>query len=231
MRKAVPQHLIFDADDTLWENNIYFEAAFDRFCDYLSHSSLELQQIRAVLDEIEAANAKVHGYGARNFARNLEECYHRLAEQHISERDLDVIRDLAHAILERPIELLDGVAETIEELASRHELTLFTKGDPKEQRLKIDRSGLGAHFSYAAIVKEKNEHAYRELAQERGFQSDRTWMIGNSPKSDINPALAIGLNAIYVPHPRTWRLEHEDVPESHPRLMRVERLRELTKYF
>ena len=224
------QHLIFDADDTLWENNIYFEAAFDRFCDFLAHSAMAPQDIRAVLDEIELANSKIHGYGSRNFARNLAECYRHLAERPISPSDLATINEFAHSILERPIELLPGVAETVAALSSRHELTIFTKGDPEEQRLKIDRSGLAPHFAHAAIVKEKNEPAYRRLTAERGFVPERTWMIGNSPKSDINPALAIGLNAVYVPHPRTWSLEHEDVPESHPRLLRIERITELTTY-
>lgn len=224
------QHLIFDADDTLWENNIYFEAAFDRFCEYLDHSSLSPAEVRAVLDEIERTNAKVHGYGCRNFARNLVECYQQLAERNISDRDLEAVMGFAHVILDQPIELIDGVAETIAELAGRHELTIFTKGDPEEQRIKIDRSGLSPHFAHAAIVREKNESAYRQLTTERGFDLEKTWMIGNSPKSDINPALAVGLNAVFVPHPRTWGLEKEPVPENHPRLLRIERITELTRY-
>jgi putative hydrolase of the HAD superfamily len=225
------QHLIFDADDTLWENNIYFEAAFDQFCGYLAHSSMSPEEIRAVLDDIEIANAKVHGYGSRNFARNLAACYEKLSQHPISDADLATVQDFAHAILEQPIELLAGVAETVAELSSRHELTMFTKGDPDEQRIKIDRSGLAEHFVHAAIVKEKNQAAYRVLAEERGFECSKTWMIGNSPKSDINPALAAGLNAVYVPHPRTWTLEHEAVPEFHPRLLRVERISDLAAHF
>ena len=225
------QYLIFDADDTLWENNIYFEAAFGQFCKYLSHSSMSPEEVRAVLDEIEIANSKIHGYGSRNFARNLAICYERLAERHIAESDRKIVMDFAHSILEKPIELLEGVEETIADLASRHELTIFTKGDPEEQRIKIERSGLTPYFAHAAIVKEKNEQAYRDLATARGFNGDRTWMIGNSPKSDINPALAVGLSAVYVPHPRTWRLEHEDVPEQHPRLITIKRIRELVGIF
>ncbi len=225
------QHLIFDADDTLWENNIYFEAAFDEFCDFLAHSSLSPEEVRAVLDEIEIANARVHGYGSRNFGRNLAACYQKLSEHRIAEADLVRVKEFAHAILEKPVELLSGVAETVAELSSRHELTIFTKGDPDEQRMKIDGSGLASHFAHAAIVKEKNQVAYCVLAEERGFDRDRTWMIGNSPKSDINPALAAGLNAVYVPHPRTWSLEHEHVPDFHPRLLRVERIADLTNHF
>lgn len=231
MYMSTRQHLIFDADDTLWENNIYFEEAFGQFCAYLAHSSMTPAQIRAVLDEIEIANAKVNGYGSRSFARNLTACLQHLAEREISERDLDVVMDFAHAILDRPLELLPGVEDTIAELSSRHELTLFTKGDPEEQQLKIDRSGLGRYLHHAAIVKEKHAEAYRQLAQERVFRLEKTWMIGNSPKSDINPALAAGLSAVYVPHPRTWTLEHEPVSDSHPRLLRLERIEELKSYF
>src|SRR5208283_1815171 len=178
------QNLIFDADDTLWENNIYFEDAFEQFCDYLAHSSMSPQQVRQVLDEIEIVNAKVYGYGSRNFARNLAACFQHLVERDISQRDLEVVMDFAHHILEKPIELIEGVEDTVAVLSTRHELTLFTKGDPEEQRLKIDRSGLGSYFQHTAIVKEKNESAYRQLAAEREFEPERTWMIGNSPKSD-----------------------------------------------
>lgn len=225
------QHLIFDADDTLWENNIYFEEAFDRFCEFLSHSSMTSQQVRAVLDDIEILNAKVHGYGSRNFARNLVQCFEDLVERDIAPDDLETVKQFAYEILERPVELIEGVEDTIAELADRHELTLFTKGDPEEQRLKIDGSGLAGYFQHAAIVKEKNEAAYRELALARGFDVRRTWMIGNSPKSDINPALAAGLSAVFVPHERTWGLELQALPKEHPRLLRVEAIRELTAHF
>jgi putative hydrolase of the HAD superfamily len=225
------QFLIFDADDTLWENNIYFEEAFERFYDYLSHSSMSSMEVRAVLDEIEMANAKIHGYGSKNYARNLATCYEHLAERHIADADLEAVQEFAHAILEKPIELIDGVEETVAQLSERHRLTIFTKGDLEEQRLKIDRSGLGRYFEHAAIVKEKNREAYENLAEGRKFDRAQTWMIGNSPKSDINPALAAGLNAVFVPHPRTWSLEHAEVPEGHPRLLQVKRINELLEHF
>jgi putative hydrolase of the HAD superfamily len=226
-----PLNLIFDADDTLWENNIYFEEAFTNFFDYLAHSSLTPPQVRTVLDEIEMANARIHGYGARNFARNLATCYRHLVERDISERDVAAVMEFAHRILEKPMELIDGVEQTLAELSQRHRLFIFTKGDPEEQRLKIDRSGLGRHIQHADIVKEKNEAAYRQLAAGHALVPDETWMIGNSPKSDINPALAAGLNAVFVPHARTWSLENEAVPASHPRLIRVERIGDLLQHF
>jgi putative hydrolase of the HAD superfamily len=226
------QFLIFDADDTLWENNIYFEEAFDRFYEYLSHSSMSHAEVRSILDEIEMTNAKIHGYGSKNYARNLAQCYQRLAERQIAEADLEAVQEFAHAILEKPIELIDGVEDTVAYLSERHSLTIFTKGDLDEQRVKIDNSGLSKYFEHAAIVKEKNQAAYTNLAEERKFDRARTWMIGNSPKSDINPALAAGLNAVFVPHARTWTLETtEEVPQNHPRLIQVQRIRELLDHF
>ncbi len=224
------KHLIFDADDTLWENNIYFEEAFDQFCSYLNHSSLTAPQVRDVLDEIEMVNAKIHGYGARNFARNLGQCLRHLAERDIDEVDLKAVSEFAYAIIRQPMELIDGVKETVAELSTRHDLTIFTKGDEEEQRLKIERSGLAEYFQHAAVVKEKNTASYLALAEERRFNFEETWMIGNSPKSDVNPALAAGFNAIYVPHARTWSLEREAVFE-HPKLLVIDSIRALANHF
>lgn len=223
--------LLIDADDTLWENNIFFEEAFDQFCDYLRHSTLAPPQIRAVLDEIELANIKIHGYGSANFGRNLHECYRRLCERAIAPSDLDTVMGFAERILERPMELLDGVPDTLEYLSMRHDLTLFTKGHAEEQKLKIDRSGLGIYFGHTAIVKEKETASYQALLAERGLDPERTWMIGNSPKSDINPALEAGLNAVYVPHQRTWGLEREEIRDGAGRLKIVERFADLRGLF
>ncbi len=225
------QHLIVDADDTLWENNIYFERAFDQFCDFLAHSSMSPVEVRAVLDEIEIVNIQVHGYGAANFARNLTECYHRLVERDVAERDVERILSFTEQILEHPIEIIAGVEETLEYLAERHDLTLFTKGNPEEQKLKLDRSGLAVYFGHTAIVKEKDASSYSALIRERRMDPAQAWMIGNSPKSDINPALEAGINAVLVPHPHTWSLEHEQVREGGGRLLRIERFSELKNHF
>ena len=187
--------------------------------------------VRAVLDEIEIVNSKIHGYGTANFARNLTECYHRLAERDVAERDLGTIMSFTEQILHHPMELIPGVEETLEYLSVRHDLTLFTKGNPEEQKLKLDRSGLAVYFGHTAIVKEKDAASYSALIEERRLDPERAWMIGNSPKSDINPALEAGLNAVFVPHEHTWRLEHEEVREGGRRLLRIERFAELKNHF
>lgn len=225
------QHLIIDADDTLWENNVYFERAFEQFCQYLDHADLTAAEVRAILDEIELVNNKLHGYGSKNFGRNLSECYQRLCQRHIAPEDLDTVMGFAEQILEQPMEVLPGVPETLEYLASRHDLTLFTKGHPEEQKLKVDRSELGIYFGHVGIVREKDEAAYRLLVAERGMDPRKAWMIGNSPKSDINPALAAGLNAVYVHHPRTWHLEKTDLAEGPGTLLQLTGFAQLREHF
>jgi putative hydrolase of the HAD superfamily len=231
MRIDGRQHLIFDADDTLWENNIYFERAFDEFCTYLNHSSLTPDEIRGILDEIEKESNKIHGYGAVNFGRNLSDCYLRLAERAVEEHDLKRVSAFAHQILLQEIDLMEGVAETLPFLAETHELTMFTKGEPAEQNRKIDLSGLRPLFTHCEIVKEKNPGAYSCLAKARGFDLERTWMIGNSPRSDINPALAAGMRAVFVPHERTWTLEREAIRDVEGRLVVLNRFSDLIELF
>jgi putative hydrolase of the HAD superfamily len=225
------QYLLIDADDTLWENNIYFERAFDEFVEFLDHSTLTAPEIRDVLDEIELANAKIHGYGSLNFGRNLRQCYQHLAERDVREEDLGAVMSFAERILDCPMEVIRGVPETLAYLASRHDLTLFTKGHPDEQKLKIDRSGLGVYFGHTAIVKEKDVAAYRTLVAQRGIDPARAWMAGNSVKSDVNPALEAGLNAVFIPHPRTWTLERGEIQPGNGRLLMLERFTDLKEYF
>ena len=226
-----PQFLLIDADDTLWENNIYFERAFDEFVAFLDHSALSPIEVRAVLDEIEDVNARIHGYGSLNFGRNLRQTYEHLAERAIRDDDLRTVMAFAERILECPMETIAGVPETLEYLHGRHDLTLFTKGNLEEQRLKIDRSELARYFHHTAIVKEKDTAAYLRLVEERGFDPGRTWMVGNSPKSDINPAMAAGLNAVFIPHAHTWVLEKQEIRPGAGRLVELEGFEELRKYF
>jgi putative hydrolase of the HAD superfamily len=208
------QHLLIDADDTLWENNVYFEQAFHTFCEFLNHSTLNNDQVRAALDEIELVNIQIHGYGAANFGRNMVQCYHHLVERQISPSDAHYILDLAHRINQHPLEIIPGVPDTLEYLSQRHDVLLVTKGNHEEQQLKVDKSGLGQFFREVVIVREKDAAAYHGVVKQHGLDQDRSWMIGNSPKSDINPALEAGIGAVYVPHPRTWHLEHQDLREG-----------------
>jgi putative hydrolase of the HAD superfamily len=230
MDGRVRQHLVIDGDDTLWENNIYFEDAAEAFIDFLDHSSLTRDQVRATLDEIERLNLGANGYGSAAFGRNLQATYQRLAERQIRTEDLDHLLELARRVVSQPMQLRPAVEETLQQLSPRHDLTLFTKGEQDEQTLKVERSALAGYFNRVVVTPEKDVEAYRELVIEHGFDPDATWMVGNSPKSDINPPLAAGLGAVYIPHPRTWSLEVVEVTESE-RLLVLDGFAQLLDYF
>jgi putative hydrolase of the HAD superfamily len=221
-------HLLIDADDTLWENNIYFEQAIHAFITFLDHSRLSREEVRAVLDEVE----RLMGYGSTNFTKSLVETYHRLAEKDLQEEDIEQVRRFGEQIQAQPLQLLEGVRETLEYLSPRHDLVLLTKGDIEEQKLKVERSGIEAFFRQVVIVLEKDIATYHHVISEVGGDPQHTWMVGNSPRSDINPALAAGLNAVYIPHPHTWRLEHEEVESvGGRRVLTLSRFADLCTYF
>jgi len=230
---ALPQHLLVDADDTLWENNIYFERAIANFISFLNHHEYSPSQIRDVLNEVERECIIQHGYGLHSFAHALVDTFERLAVEPLSPALHDTINSFAHAIAEHPVEVLAGVPETLDYLAGRHNLILVTKGAIAEQTGKIERSGLKQFFSSVEIVAEKDVRSYNEIISKYDLPCDTSWMIGNSPKSDINPALKAGINAVFVPHGNTWILEHEEVATAVPpcRLLVVDSFAQLRVHF
>jgi len=230
-RATSRQFLLIDGDDTLWENNVYFEQAIEAFIDFLGHSSMTREQVRAALDEVEHMNIGVHGYGSAAFTKNLQQTYERLAQRDGRPEDIEHVMQLGQRIASQPLALIPDVAETIDYLAGRHDLMLVTKGHPEEQRLKIERSGLESRFTATAVVHEKAIDTYRAIARERNLDPTRTWMIGNSPRSDINPALQAGLNAVFIPHAHTWRLEKEEVIPADGRLLILRGFGELRAHF
>ncbi|MDN5857987.1 MAG: HAD family hydrolase, partial [Pseudonocardia sp.] len=199
--------LVFDADDTLWENNVLFERAFAAFCAWLAHPLHDETAVRAVLVEVETATVVSHGYGTRSFLRALQTVFERLGERRATAAEAAAIQGFGTAMLRGDLELVPGVAATLTELGGRHDLLLLTKGDPEEQQRKIDASTLAPHFRSTHIVPDKHTDTYLRLAAEQDLDPARTWMIGNSPRSDILPARAAGLNAVFIPNPYTWELE------------------------
>jgi len=208
-RIAPGQTLLIDADDTLWENNIYFERAIAAFISYLDHREYTREQVREKLNEVERVNTLAHGYGVSSFRRALVTCFECLSGEPVPEEKHERIVSFAQSIVDQEIELLPGVQETLPLLAERHRLILMTKGNPAEQSSKLLRSGLGAYFAAVEIPPEKNPEAYQSVCARHSLTCRTTWMIGNSPRSDINPALAAGLHAVYIHHPNTWVLEHD----------------------
>lgn len=223
--------LLIDADDTLWENNIYFLEVTERFAEVLERHGVPSERARAELMATERRNLPLHGYGSHAFALAVAESFQSLAPE-ADAHSLEALISLARGIHERDaMELLPGVREALQALSASCRLILLTKGDHDEQTRKIERSGLSHYFEGVEVVPEKDEATYRELVDRLGLDAAQTWMIGNSPRSDINPALAAGLRAILVPHPHTWELEVEEVQEYGDRLVIADRLGDVVALF
>jgi putative hydrolase of the HAD superfamily len=227
------QTLLIDADDTLWENNIYFERAIANFISFLNHHEYSPEQVREVLNDVERECIIRHGYGLHSFVHALVQTFERLAVEPLTPALHETISGFAHTIAQHPVEILEGVPQTLQYLSARHHVILMTKGALVEQSGKVERSGLKDYFASVEVVAEKDVPTYRAVISKYRLAPDSTWMVGNSPKSDINPALAAGLNAVFVPHGNTWILEHDEVAEAQPpsRLLVVETFSELARHF
>jgi putative hydrolase of the HAD superfamily len=189
--------------------------------------------VRGVLNDVERECIVTHGYGLHSFARALERTFERLSVRPITPELRDQIHGFTRTIADHPLELLPEVTQTLEYLSGRHRLILVTKGAVVEQSRKIERSELKSHFAATEIVAEKDAAVYHSLVEKHSLTHDSTWMIGNSPRSDINPALAAGLHAVFVPHGNTWILEHDEVNTATPpqQLLIVDSFAELREHF
>ena len=227
------QNLLIDADDTLWENNIYFERAITAFISFLNHHQYTPDEVRQVLYDVERENIRQHGYGMHSFASALVICFEKLSVEPVTPELHERIRNIAYKIAEHPMEFLPDVPETLADLAQRHRLFLVTKGNITEQLGKVERSGLKDYFTAIEVVAEKDAAIYRSIVEKYGLVRDLTWMIGNSPKSDINPALEAGLHAVFVPHDNTWMLERDDLRhcENNCLLLKLDSFAQLRQRF
>jgi putative hydrolase of the HAD superfamily len=227
-----PLHLIFDADDTLWDSNIHFlQAEADFVAELLAAGVGAMEAVNAALRRRELEIIKSHGYGREPFVVMMRMVAAELAPLSARQTLGAAVERIAAQFLERECALLPGVEATLVELAARHHLTLFTKGQPREQLRTLERSGLRRHFSHVEVPAEKDEAAYRRLVVTAALDRTRTFMIGNSPRSDINPALRAGLRAVFIPHPHTWELEHEEVDLADDRVTVIINFRILREIF
>jgi putative hydrolase of the HAD superfamily len=225
------QTLLIDADDTLWENNIFFEKAIDHFITQLEHLGYTREYIRHILNETERRNIRQHGYGVRSFRRSLEDTYLKLAGNSARREMVKEIERIAAELESTPPHILDGVPETLAYLAKHHRLILLTKGEPAEQAGKVERSGLQPYFDAIEIVLEKQADTYDRMIEQFKIVKSHGWMIGNSPRSDINPAMQSGLNAVFIPHHATWELEKAELESGAGRLLILSTFRELRTHF
>jgi putative hydrolase of the HAD superfamily len=206
--------LIIDADDTLWENNIYYEQCIADFAELMAAHGFGREEAGHMAEEVERERVPVVGYAPEEFARSLVIAYQRLCERHdrpVENVVSDDVWEIGQRVVEYPIVLLDGVEETLARLSGHCRLLLLTKGDQEVQESKLVRSGLAHFFEAVHIVPEKDAEVLQNLVVNNGLEPGQTWMVGNSPRSDINPALEAGIGAIYIPHPNTWNLEIEEI--------------------
>lgn len=218
--------LLVDADDTLWENNIYFERLIGEFLEKLAQYDVPPSRAREILQETDQRNIKMHGYGIHEFCDTLLETARVLGagvlEPWIAERE----KQIAH----HPIELLPGVRETLPILYAKNQLIMVTKGQVTVQLDKLQRSGLASFFHAIEVVTEKSTTTYHELTQKYGLSVDSTWMIGNSTRFDINPARLAGLGTILIPYHAAWNHEIDETLPGSETLV-VESFAALCDYF
>jgi len=223
--------LLIDADDTLWENNIFFEKAIEDFVSQLEHLGYTREYIRHILNETERRNIRQHGYGVRSFRRSLEDTYLKLAGNSARREIVKEIERVALELESTPPHILDGVPETLVYLSKHHRLILLTKGEPAEQAAKVERSGLQSYFEAIEIVLEKDSSTYARIIDQFKIVKSHGWMVGNSPRSDINPALQSGLNAVFIPHSATWELEKSELESGTGKLLILSTFRDLRGHF
>ncbi len=225
-------NLVFDADDTLWDSNIHFLEAFDFFAAAVGDAVLDVSRadVHAAVRRAEMRLIKTHGYGRRPYVIAMHQAAAELAPAG-DDRLRDEIERIGAHLLERDCALLPDVEPTLQVLSQRHRLLMFTKGQRDEQLQKLARSGLGPLFDRVETPREKDVDAYRRLVRDADLDPSLTFMIGNSPRSDINPAVAAGLRAVFIPHPHTWDLEHEEINDAGDRIIELSSFRHLVEVF
>jgi putative hydrolase of the HAD superfamily len=199
--------IAFDADDTLWHNEPFYQESKEKLKGLLS-SSLDPKLVADTLDRVEIRNIEYFGYGIKSFVLSMIEAAIQVTNGQIKGTEIEKIIGFAKDMLQFNLQLFDGVEAVLSELSSAHDLMLITKGDQFEQERKIARSGLGGYFKYIEIVGEKSPSSYIRLLGKYGLSPENFLMIGNSLKSDILPVLDIGGQAIYIPYHSTWTHEH-----------------------
>ncbi len=223
------RQILFDADDTLWENNIYYVKATEDFFDLLVPHGLDRAALEREFDELELKVVRERGYGSHNFVYILETLFERY-QNYINYRDFKAIVDRFNQHPHDP-KLFPGVIETLQYLKTNYHLYVLTKGDFKEQEGKIINAGIDKLVNAYFIVPEKEDAVYKEILQKHNWQADQTCMVGNSPKSDINPALRVGMYAVYIPYANTWKLDFEQIQPVEGRYFKVERFSDLKNLF
>ncbi|TPD72064.1 HAD family hydrolase [Flavobacterium microcysteis] len=218
--------IAFDADDTLFVNEPYFQETEEKFCalmqDYLSHQGLSQELFR-----VEIQNLSLYGYGIKGYILSMIEAAMKISNKTISVDVIEKIIEYGKELLQRPIELLDGVEETLQALHGKYKLVVATKGDLLDQRRKLHNSGLGHYFHHIEVMSDKQEKDYHDLLNRLEIKPEEFFMIGNSLKSDVLPVLGIGGHAVHIPFHTTWAHEKIDHKVEHKNFKAVDKITEV----
>lgn len=216
----------FDADDTLWVNEPYFNDAEKQFCvlmeDYLTH-----QSISQILFKTQIDNLPLYGYGIKGFTLSMVEAAEVISKGTVSHKVISRIISIGKDLLTKPVELIDEVEDVLKELKGKYKLVVATKGDLKDQHRKLHKSGLGPYFHHIEVMTDKEELDYQKLLGRLDIKPEEFIMIGNSLRSDVLPVLELGGHAVHVPFHTTWLHEHIDHEIVHPNFTAITKLSEI----
>lgn len=226
LSRARLEVIVFDADDTLWHNEHLFQDTQRRLSELLDPYGTH-SQVQAALALRERRNVGLFGYGIKGFTLSMVETAIEMSDRRISAAEIHEIMMLGRAMMQAPLELMDGVEAVLEALRGRHRLLLITKGDLFHQRNKIEKSGLAGYFEHTEVVADKDAATYAEVFAARGADPDRTMMVGNSVPSDILPVLELGGYAVHIPYTATAEFERHQGALDHPRLFTLAAVTEL----
>lgn len=212
--------VFLDIDDTLWENNIFFlesHQALYRIARACGHTDAAASNI---LERMEDINIPARGFGYDSYEASLMMTVNVLVQRsglHHRHGEFNMrILNFTRFLRSHPIVWLQGVSKSLPRLAEHFNTIIVTKGNPRDQSAKVDRCGLKHLFAAVEVVPHKNPNCYTGLLEKYCLKAEETVMVGNSPKSDINNAKAVGLRTIYVPHPDTWYREMQPIREDGP---------------
>ena len=221
--------IAFDADDTLWINEPYFQETERKFCDmmenFLPHHTVSRELLKTEIN-----NLSTYGYGIKSFILSMIETALKISEYQLNPDVVERIIGLGKELIDQPIELIEGVEQVLQELQGKYRLVMATKGDLLDQEKKLRKSGLEKYFHHIEIVSEKKEEEYRKLIQHLDVPPSNFLMIGNSLKSDILPVLKIGGHGFHVPFHTTWEYEKVESNIEHPNFQKLDTIQDVLKH-
>lgn len=221
-----PKIIAFDADDTLWHNEPYFDEAQERFCQ-LFQDYASSQEILGLILNHQVKNLPLYGFGIKAFTLSMIETALQLTHNKISGKGIEQIITIGKDLLQKPVELLPNVEDVLKKLKGKYKLVVATKGDLKDQHRKLHDSGIGHYFHHIEVLSDKTELDYEKMFGRLECKAEDILMIGNSLKSDVLPILNLGGFGIHIPYHTTWEYEKIDFEIEHENFLALSNVKEV----